>query len=297
MPDKTLNIGGVEWRYATGGRGREAVLMFHDAFGGAETMQGLASVLADEYRTIAPTVADVRTLREVCDAASAILDREHVARAHLFGGSFGGMLAQAFLKRRPAQVESLVLVGASPPNAEEGRRAERMSKLMRLLPFAITRGLMRLETLKQLDAPAPPEHTERVAQIGRRLGEYFDRTLTKRTLLSRLALSVEFNLRESYASGDSACWPGRVLLVESGDDRPATAAAAAARRPLREAYPRALVCTLAGAGHLIPMLRLEELAGVVKAFLAEQYSSPADIVEECAVEDHAHDAQFGGAAE
>jgi len=293
--EKALNIRGVEWRYATGGRGRETVLMFHEAFGGAETMRGLASALADEYRTIAPTLTDVRTLKEVCDAASAILDREHVGRAHVFGGSFGGMLAQAFLKRRPAQVESLVLVGASPPNAEEGRRAERMSRLMRLLPFAVTRGLMKLETLKQLDAPAPPEHSERVAQLRQRLGEYFDRALTRRTLLSRLALSVDCNLQESYARGDSADWQGRVLLVESGDERPTMPAAA--RRPLLEAYPRALVCTLAGAGHLIPVLRLEELAGVVKAFLAEQYSSPADIVEECAVEDHAHDAQFGGAAE
>lgn len=294
MPEKRLKIRGVEWRYETAGRGRETVLMFHDAFGGAETMRGLADALADEYRTIAPTVADVRTLGEVCDAASAILDREHVGRAHVFGGSFGGMVAQAFLKRRPAQVENLVLVGSSLPDAREGRRAEKMSRLMRLLPFAVTRGLMKIETLKQLDAPAPPEHAERVAQFRERLGEYFDRALNKRTLLARLALSVEFNLHESYAPEDRADWPGRVLIVESGDD-PSTPADA--RRALRESYPRALVCTLAGAGAATLLLRLEELAGVVRAFLAEQYSSPDDIVDECAVEDHAHEAHSGGALE
>jgi pimeloyl-ACP methyl ester carboxylesterase len=282
MPEKTLSIRGVEWRYATGGRGRETVLMFHEAFGGAETMQALAASLGDEYRTIAPTVADVRTLKEVCDAASAILDREHVGRAHVFGGAFGGMLAQAFLKRRPAQVETLVLAGASLPNREEGRRAEKMSRLTRLLPFAVTRGMLRQDMLRQLNAPVAPEHAGRVAQFRQHLDEYFDRALDKQTFLSRLALSLDFNLNESYSHADHEGWPGRVLIVEAGDD-PATPADA--RRALRDAYPRALVCTLAGAGQMTLMLRLEELSGVVKAFLQEQYSSPADIVEECAVED------------
>src|SRR5919204_6948126 len=103
MPEKSLNIRGVEWRYVTGGRGEQAVLMFHGAVGGAETMRWLAESFADEYRTIAPTVADVRTLDEVCDAVSAILDREHVGRAAVFRGPFGGLGAQAFFEPRPPQ--------------------------------------------------------------------------------------------------------------------------------------------------------------------------------------------------
>jgi pimeloyl-ACP methyl ester carboxylesterase len=286
MPEKSLNIRGVEWRYATGGRGGQAVLMFHDAVGGAETMRRLAEGFADEYRTIAPTVADVRTLEEVCDAASAILDREHVARAVVFGGSFGGLVAQAFRKRRPGQVEHLVLLGTGAPNRAAGARAERMMRLLRLLPFSLSRALLKLEMSKSLDAPAPPETAARVADFRRRLDEYFDRGLTKESLLSRVALSADFNRNEAYAPEDLDGWPGRVLIVESGDD---PAIPAEERRRLREAYPRALVCTFAGAGHLIPLLRLEELVGVVKAFLKEDYNSPADIFEECAVtEGHAH---------
>src|SRR3712207_1100966 len=99
MLEKKLSVGGVEWEYLTGGRGEQTILMFHGAVGGAETMLRLASAFAGEYRFVAPTVADVRGLDQVCDAASAILDREHVGRAVLFGGSFGGLVAQAFLKR------------------------------------------------------------------------------------------------------------------------------------------------------------------------------------------------------
>ena len=157
MPEKSLNIGGVEWRYVTGGGGEQTVLMFHGAVGGAETMRRLAESFAGEYRTIAPTVADVRTLEEVCDAASAILDREHVARAVVFGGSFGGLVAQAFLKRCPRQVEHLVLLSTGVPNGAAGARTERMMKVLRLFPFSLSRALLKLEISKHLNTPVPPE--------------------------------------------------------------------------------------------------------------------------------------------
>jgi pimeloyl-ACP methyl ester carboxylesterase len=286
MPEKSLNIRGVEWRYVTGGRGEQTVLMFHGAVGGAETMRWLAESFADEYRTIAPTVADVRTLDEVCDAVSAILDREHVGRAAVFGGSFGGLVAQAFLKRRPGQVEHLVLLSTGVPNRAVGARTERMMKFLRLLPFPLSRALLKLEISKHLNTPAPPEMAARVAEFRRRLEEYFDHELTKATLLSRVALSVDFNKNEDYRPEDLAGWPGRVLIVESDDD---PVIPPEERRRLREAYPRALVCTFAGAGDLIPLQRLEELVGVVKAFLKEDYSSPSEIFEECAVaEGHTH---------
>src|SRR5215212_12099055 len=129
MPDKSINIRGVEWHYATGGRGEQALLIFHGAVGGAETMRWLASAFEDEYRTISPTVADVSTLDEVCDAASAILDREHVARAHAFGGSFGGLVAQAFFHRRRGQAEDLVLLSTGAPSPAAGARDRWMAAL------------------------------------------------------------------------------------------------------------------------------------------------------------------------
>src|ERR671939_1135044 len=131
MPEKSLTIRGVEWRYVTGGRGEKTVLLFHGAVGGAETMRWLASAFEDEYRTITPTVADVSSLREVCDAASAILDREHVGRAVVFGGSFGGMVAQAFFHRRRAQVQELVLLTTAAPSRQLGARTSWTKRFMR----------------------------------------------------------------------------------------------------------------------------------------------------------------------
>ncbi|PYS98631.1 MAG: hypothetical protein DMF65_10160 [Acidobacteria bacterium] len=284
MNEKKLLIKGVEWSYATGGRGRQTVLLLHGAVGGAETCALLAAALGDDYRTVAPTIADVQTLDEVCDAVSAILDREHVGRAHVFGGSFGGMVAQAFLKRRWRQVENLILLGAALPDPLAGARTERTMRMMRLLPFRLTRALLKAEIRKQLSAPAPPELAVRVPELRERLAEYFDRALTKETLLARVALGVDFNRNEVYNSDGHAEWAGRALIVESCDDPAVTSDE---RRRLREAYPRAMVCTFAGSGDMIPLLRLEELAEVVKAFLKEDYKSPADL-ENCPV-DQWHD--------
>lgn len=286
MPDKSLKIKGVEWHYATGGRGAQTVLLFHGAVGGAETMRWLANAFEDEYRTITPTVADVSTLAEVCDAASAILDREHVGRAVVFGGSFGGIVAQAFFQRRRAQVQDLVLLSTGAPSPKVGARTRWMTALMRLLPFPVMRGLMRLEISRHLDAPVPEEQAARIAEFRQRLDHYFEHTLTKRTLLSRVALSVDFNRNERYAPGDSEGWLGRTLIIESDDD---PMIPPEERRRLRDVYPRALVCTFAGAGHMIPLLRLEELVGVVKAFLKDDYSTPAEIFGECSeAEGHEH---------
>lgn len=290
MREKSLNIRGVEWEYETAGRGPETLLLFHGAVGGAETVRALAGAFAEEFRVVAPTVADVDTLDEVCDAASAILDREHVARAHVFGGSFGGHVAQAFLKRRASQVETLMLLSTGAPDREAGARAARMSKLVRLLPFPLTRAMLKLELSRNLEAPATPGAAERVAEFRRRLDEHFDRKLTKRTLLSRAALSVDFNLNESYAPDADASWPGRVLIIESEND---PTVSAAGRRRLRETYPRAMVCAFARGGHMIALLHPEALTEVVRAFVKEDYGSPSDVLDHCpadeAHEHHAHE--------
>jgi pimeloyl-ACP methyl ester carboxylesterase len=106
-----------------------------------------------------------------------------------------------------------------------------------------------------------------------RLNDYLDHKLTKETFLSRIALGIEFNRRETYGPDDYADWPGRVLLVESNDD---PLIPAPERERLRATYPRALVCTFEGAGHMIPLLKQEELIGLVRAFLKEDYGMPPD---------------------
>ncbi len=278
MPEKKLNIGGVEWEYTTGGRGAGALLMFHGAVGGAEGVGWLGDAFADECRTtIAPTIAGVRRLDEVCDAVSAILDREHIGRATVFGGSFGGMLAQAFAGRHPRQVERLILLSTGAPNPALGAKNEKLLRVLSHLPFSLTRRLMKMEIMRHLNAPVPPEAVERVRLVKARLRDYFDNVLTKQVLLSRVALSVDFCLHEKHLPAVEADWTGRVLIVESKND---PVIDAAERGRLRAAYPHALVCTFEDAGHMIPLLRQDALIEVMRAFMREEYARPEDLEQQ-----------------
>lgn len=307
MREKRLTIRGVEWRYFAGGSGDErALLIFHGAHGDAESARLVAESFAPVCRVVAPVVAPVRSLDAACDAASAILDKEHVARAIVFGERLGGCLAQAFLKRRRAQTENLVLLSTAAPDRAEGEREARSMKYLRLMPFRLTRALMRAERAKRMDAFATSnnatseagttgderatgdEETVCAAERRRALEESFDRALTKEMLLARASLSVEFNARESYAPSDYDDWPGRVLLIDSNDPAPE---AVARRRRLRQLYPRALLCTFESAGRDAPHLHGGELAEVVKAFIDEEYKRPSDITDYCPADDdeHAHD--------
>ena len=262
--EKKLKIGDVEWEYVTDGRGARTVLTFHGAAGGAESLSWLSDALAGEFRTVAVTVADVPSLGRVCDAASAILDREHVARASVYGGSFGGMIAQSFAARYPRQVESLVLLSTGAPDRLVGARDEKLSKLLFRLPFPLVRALLKTWAKARLKLDAPPEATERVRLFRERLEDYFDRRLTKQTAISRAALSVEFNLHGPCDPGDFADFPGGVLIVESADD---PLFASDARRRLRELFPRAMVCTFNETGHAISLLHRDELIEVLRFFL------------------------------
>lgn len=291
MRKKSLTISGVQWRYVAGGSGERALLIFHGAHGDIESVSRMAEGFAADCRVVAPALAPVRSLDAVCDAASAILDKEHIARATVFGDGFGGQLAQAFLKRRRRQTENLILLSTGAPDRAEGAREARTMKYLRLMPFRLTRALMKAEMSKQFDAPAGGGDSARVAELRRSLDEALDRALTKEMLLARTALGVEFNAREIYASSDYDDWPGRVLLIDSNDGAPH---AAERRRRLRETYPRSLVCAFEGAGHLMPHLHAGELAEVVRAFLNEDYKRPSDINDYCPGDGEGAHAHGGG---
>jgi hypothetical protein len=68
-----------------------------------------------------------------------------------------------------------------------------------------------------------------------------------------------------------------VLIVESDDDR---MIGEGSRARLRATYPGALVCAFDGAGHMIPLLRRDELVGLVRAFVRDSYAPP-DFAEHC----------------
>jgi lipase len=246
-----VSLGGLEWTYYAGGRGDETILRLTGALGLAEFAFQQTRLLEPRFRLLAPDYPPVGSLAEMVDGLLAILDAERVERAHVSGGSFGGLLAQALARRAPGRVASLIL---SHTGAPDGRRRRAGVTLVSALPIGILRRLLKLRLGRTLDAADP---------FWRR---YFDRAIgemTKADIVSRMRLQAEFG-QARWSPDDLARWPGRVLLIE-GDDDPLFPAAA--RERLRALYPTAQVHRFSGTGHAAAVLKPEEYCEVVARFV------------------------------
>jgi pimeloyl-ACP methyl ester carboxylesterase len=252
---RRLTHRGVEWRYYAGGPGNPAVLRLSGALGLAEFAFQQIRLFEPRFRVITPDYPAVGSLAEMIGGLVAILDAEGVERAHVIGGSFGGLLAQVLVRRAPDRVASLVL---SHTGAPDGKRRAVATAIVAAIPQALLRGLLKARLGRTLDA---------ADTFWRR---YFDRAvneMTKADILSRVRLQAEFAGQTGWAPDDLARWPGRVLLIE-GEDDPLFPPAARAR--LRALYPSAEVHRFQGTGHAAAVLKPEEYADVVTRFLLNQ---------------------------
>jgi pimeloyl-ACP methyl ester carboxylesterase len=247
---RSLTQGGVSWRYYAGGSG-PVLLRLSGALGLAEFSFQQISLFERKFRVITPDYPPVRSLEQMTDGLIAILDAEGVERAHVIGGSFGGLLAQALVRRAPERVASLVL---SHTGAPDGKRRRVGTAIVTAAPIQLLRALLKARLGRTLDA---------ADTFWRR---YFDRAveqMTKADILSRVRLQAEFGAQR-WSAQDLARWPGRALLIE-GENDPLFPPAARAR--LRALYPTAEVYEFRGTGHAAAVLKPEEYAAVVTRFL------------------------------
>ena len=133
-PAKHTTVGGLRWGYIVSGVGEEAFLILP---GGAMVGEaGFTRIPAFEYRyrVIAPSYASVSTAAGLLDGLAGVLDAEGVEATHVLGPSYGGIVAQGFVRRHPNRVKSIVLANTLVPP----RRMLQLSKvflaLLRLVP-------------------------------------------------------------------------------------------------------------------------------------------------------------------
>jgi pimeloyl-ACP methyl ester carboxylesterase len=125
---------------------------------------------------------------------------------------------------------------------------------------------------KHLIAAETPEIAERVRSFKARMIDHLDHQMTREIFMSRMSLLVEFTKNEAYKPEDCAEWRGRILIIESADDPMINEIE---RKRLKATYPEAAVYTFEGAGHLIPLLKLDEMIDVIRDFLREDRISGA----------------------
>jgi len=257
-PEKSLMVAGVQWRYRIGGAGPRALLLLP----GGELVNDmgfdLAAALSPELRIIYPAYPRVRSLDDLADGVTAILDGENIARTWVLGASFGGAVAQCMVRRHPDRVERLILSNTGVPLAHLVRGRKIANAVLSSIPWPVLRHLMARSILKLMGAPAGE------AQFWRQFtDELFAGRLAKADVMANLRIQLEYHLRYRFQPDDLASWPGKIFVIESDND----IFNAARRKALRDTYPQAPVYTFHGAGHAPAFSRTSEYMDVLRRFL------------------------------
>jgi len=131
----TVHANGIDLYYEEHGEG-EPLLLIMGWGGNAATWKPQIPGLAQRFRVIAfdnrgvgrsTAPADPYSIPVMAEDALGLLDALDVPRAHIFGISMGGMIAQELALRHPERLDTLVLGCTSPG----GRRAVGFRELQR----------------------------------------------------------------------------------------------------------------------------------------------------------------------
>jgi aminoacrylate hydrolase len=260
-PPRHLTVDGHDWDYIACGQAEEVLVLLPGATGNGEMAFKHIIALEKEYRIISPTYPPTAaTMGQLTGGIAAILDAENIQQAHIMGGSFGGIVAQCFVRAYPHKVDKLILSHTLGPKPERVKRTKRAMILLFLFPLWLMRALLKRETIKLLDA----EHAEYEFWRAYLQEEFF--RLNKKEIMNILRRGIDFDQHYAFTSDDLKDWPGKILIIESADD---PLARQDSSKKLKALYPRAQVYSFHGTGHAASILKAEEYQSVIKNFLKE----------------------------
>jgi pimeloyl-ACP methyl ester carboxylesterase len=142
LPYRQIHFGGLDWDYLVNENQGEPLLMLSGVLAIPDISWVTIAHFAEDYRVIAPVYPAVKTMGELADGIAEILRKEGIDQAHVLGGSYGGFVAQVFVRRYPEMVRSLVLSHTLPPFPKSGEKIRKTMGLLRVLPEGLLRWLL-----------------------------------------------------------------------------------------------------------------------------------------------------------
>jgi pimeloyl-ACP methyl ester carboxylesterase len=260
-PPKRVSVDGVRWEYIASGEGEKALLILP---GGAMVGEaGFTRIPAfeDRYRVIAPSYAYVSTAAELLDGLAGVLDAEQVREANVLGPSYGGLVAQCFVRRHPERVRSLILANTLVPPRRLLWLSRVFLALLPVVPLGWLRAL-RERTLSRAFSGVPSVPLADQAFWSEYQHGLVSR-LSKAEMRDMHRLGIDLVRSFRFTPEDLDSWPGRILILESDQDL----FTPERRAELRRCYPQASVHTFHGAGHTPWMSHREEYLCVINEFL------------------------------
>jgi pimeloyl-ACP methyl ester carboxylesterase len=256
-----LNVGDINWKYIKCGMGKEVVVMLPGSVRSAEVWAKLISYLEPTYRIISPTYPAIENMEEGVEGIKGILEKEKARRIILMGSSFGGWLAQVFVRKHPGAVKKLILSNTSTPDSVMSRSLLEYTRFtLPRYPEKILKLIYKRSYLKILSEVGEDEKQFWKALITELLCYY----TTKKEIITMFSAIRDFARNYSFNVDDLKRWRGKILIIESSDDIHKDDS----REKLRDLYPRAEVKTLKDAGHTAGYTAPPAYVRAVKNFLS-----------------------------
>jgi pimeloyl-ACP methyl ester carboxylesterase len=258
FPEKTFRDGAVEWRYRVIGSAAPALL----AIPGGELVNDLgfefALAMSGCCRIVYPAYPRVDSIEQLAGGLRAILDAEKISQTAILGASFGGALAQVFVRKYPERISHLILSNCGVPLRYLVPSVRVFSWIAEALPWSATAALLRRSMPRALAATG-----EDRAFWSAYFDELFSIRITKADLLANLRIQLDYHRRFHFTPRDLEDWKGKILIAESDTD----VISPRRRQALRQTYPNALVHTYQNGGHATMFLCFDEYLAMVKQFL------------------------------
>lgn len=245
------------WEYIDTGAGDEVLLLLVGGLRMADAAHGNIPLLTDTFRVIAPSYPALSTMAALSDGIADILRHEGIGKVHVLAGSFGGMLAQVFVRRHRALVDKLVLSTTAVLDDETAERYRQALQMMQPMDAEQVAELAQ-QMMFQIIAPPADQHAFYRAY----LKELYTQRVDKAALISTYEALLDFAENITLRPDD---WDGETLVLESDDDATFNEAT---RARVRALYPQAESYVFHNAGHSPASTQRDLYFEVVKGFLS-----------------------------
>lgn len=263
-PYKQLTIGDTKWEYISCGQGKQTLLLLPGALSVGESTFPFIEAFENEYRIVAPSYALSLTMTGLCRGLAHILESEGLNQAHLFGGSYGGLVAQYFVRQYPSKVRSLILSHTFVLTPKFAKPLWIAGKLFPAFPQKLFAPILRLRLNKMLVSTLRAANHPETEFWRAYLNEAIASDLLKEVFIHQNKCLLELARQPQFTPDDLKEWPGKVLIIESEDDPAITTRD---RALLRSTYPNAQVHAFRDAGHASSILKREEVSSIIRSFL------------------------------
>ena len=265
-PYKQLMFCGERWEYIACGRGEQTLLLLPGALSVGESTFPLITAFENEYRIIAPSYALSQTMTGLCEGIACILETEGIKQAHVIGGSYGGLVAQYFVRKYRDKAHSLILSHTFLMNPKLAKPLKIAGKLFSALPGSLFVPLIRMRLNKMMLSTLRRANHPEFEFWRAYLNEAVVSDHFKEVAVHQNKCLLELAGKSKFTADDLKAWNGKILIIDSDDD---PAIKAKDRELLRKTYPQAEVKTFRDAGHSSLILKRKETLSIIKKFLSE----------------------------